>query len=113
MVGGGVVSGMPTLERQEVSAPSWEICLRLPLEFIQLIEGQHQRLESGAVFLLIRLAQRLHRLVDAAKPFVIFGVLQGFRRAGSQQDRQADDPDRHRFSKKHGTNPRSRHRGAV
>jgi len=29
-VGGGVVSGMPTLERQEVSAPSWETCLRLP-----------------------------------------------------------------------------------
>ena len=28
-VGGGVASGMPTPERQEVSAPSWETCLRL------------------------------------------------------------------------------------
>lgn len=30
---------MPTLERQEVSAPSWETCLRLPLAGFKSLIG--------------------------------------------------------------------------
>jgi hypothetical protein len=50
-VGGGVVSGMPTLERQEVSAPSWETCLRLPISSLTVAGQKQPPFRAGVAYL--------------------------------------------------------------
>src|SRR5215831_616707 len=65
-----------------------EITFSFPLQSIGRFGRDHECRNSGGIFLHVGLSKRLHGFVDAKIPFMILGILDGFRAASKPRQPQ-------------------------
>ncbi len=70
----------------------FEVHIDLPLQLVQLLQRQQQRLKPGSILSLIRIPQGLDGLVDTEESLVLDRVPDGLRRTSDHQHGERDEP---------------------